>query len=59
MGAILQRFLLKVLPASTDGHEPQDVTAALACCSTVQIDENSMHHDKEDSPSEDDSSDLG
>ena len=60
MGALLQRFLLRVLPESTDGqNEHQHVTAALGCCSTILIDENSVHHEKENTTSEDDSSDLG
>ena len=52
MGALLQRLLLKVLPEGTEG---QHVTAALGCCSTMQIDENT-HHDKEDLTSEEDDS---
>ncbi len=56
MGALLQKLLLKVLPQSTESSEGQHVTAALGCCSTIQIDEN-MRHDEEDIISEvDDSS---
>ena len=57
MGALLQRLLLKVLPESTESQsERQHVTAAVGCCSTIQIDEN-MRHDEEDIISEvDDSS---
>ena len=58
MGALLQRLLLRVLPEEqgTDSPERQHVTAALGCCSTILIDENSLHHDKD--TREDDSSDL-
>ena len=56
MGALLQKLLLRVLPQSNEGSsEGQHVTAALGCCSMIQIDENTRH-DKEDLVSEEDDS---